>query len=147
LKETDSFDKVDISPSYKGLGQDALFGEGIVPDGHGGTLDLRSRERLEYGILLRDLGYGRMLDIVRGDDRAGDITSLARREIVRFLQEAAIRARQYVRESDVATIVDGAQRLWYEHSRGEYRRWTQAREEEDTTASPLEGLGVIHLDE
>ena len=147
LDENDTFDPVDISPRYQGLGQDALFGEGLVPDGHGGMIDLQSTDRLDYGLLLRELGYGRTLDIVRGDSRARDLVEHARREIVRFLQEAAVHAREYVGQDAVGTVVDSAMRLWYEHSRGEYRRWRQGREEEPSATSPLDGVGVMTLDE
>jgi hypothetical protein len=146
LEETDSFDTVDISPSYRGIGQDALFGEGLVPDGHGGTIDLRSINRLEYGMLLRDLGFGRILDIVRGDHRAADIVRRARDEIVRFIEEAAVRARRYVGQDVVGVVVDGAKRLWYEHCRGEYRRWIQTRQENSATSVALGDLGMMPLD-
>jgi len=137
LDENDAFDAVSIASNYEGLGQDALFGAGIVPDGRGGTVDLRSVDRLEYGLLLRDLGYGKTLDIVVGEHRAADIVTRVRDEIVRFLGEAAVRARQYVGKDDVSTVVSGATRLWYEHSRGEYRKWIESRRSPTTVTDGM----------
>ena len=131
LNEQDTFDTVDISPSYayENIGQDALFGEGLVPNGRGGTIDLRSLDRVKYAMLLRDLGFGRTLDIVVGDHRAADIVRRARDEMQRFGEDAAVRARQYVGSDYVSAVIDGATRFWYTHCRGEYRRWREAYQE------------------
>lgn len=131
LNDSDTFDTVDISPGYshQAIGQDALFGEGLVPDGRGGTIDLRSLDRVKYAMLLRDLGFGNTLDIVVRDHRAADIVRRARGEMQRFGEDAAIRARQYVGSDYVSAVIDGATRLWYAHCRGEYRRWRETYQE------------------
>jgi hypothetical protein len=131
LNENDSFNTVDIAPSYsqQAIGQDALFGEGLIPDGRGGVIDLRSIDRVRYAVLLREIGFGKTLDVVVGDHRAADVVRLAREEISRFGREAAVRAAQYVGSDYVGAVVDGALRLWYDRCRAEYRRWREAYQE------------------